>query len=507
MGVIRIAHSRVWLSQEEQAIIRSDTTVGRWEWLGLSLVALVSCTRFVNLGKESFWLDEAKGADFAFSPLEYWWDKLPSHHAPPGYFWVLRIVGWFSYDDAVLRFPSALAGCLAVLLLWGLLRRVDRRLAFVASLWLAVSPLHFHFSQEARCYALWILAELTVLASLVRWRDQPENKNLSTYCGLMLPLPLLFHYNALWFAIGRIPLLFPLLRKGGLAGWASFLSGALFSTALSLPWLIHQVFSMPRENPRVITVWSDLGLAFWNRKVGEFFGCEYPFQPLGWLVLVLALVGMYVRLSSPSLTTDVTEEGKGRENLWFDRSWTIGVVFPLLAIIAATLFTNRYLATRHLIPLLPLLLWEAARGLRTLTYPLGQKMGRTVFWMTGLALAVFWFSQILVQQKTTDKPPWRDIALHLAEIQREGSLFLATGDNVSVLGYYQKALGKHFRLHVVKQLDFNQDSPDTLQGIVVSGQENGGEEVRKTLERKGLRPTLTWESKRIAPIEYYDLTQ
>jgi len=104
-----------------------------------------------QLGEPSLWIDEAFTA------------RAMSDEAPPlsrelhvVYYAVLR--PWtdvFGTSEMALRLPSVIGAVVAVVLLYGLTRRLfDERVAFVASLLLAVNPFAVKWSQQARSYSI-----------------------------------------------------------------------------------------------------------------------------------------------------------------------------------------------------------------------------------------------------------------------------------------------------------------------------------------------------------------
>ena len=368
----------------------------------LGIAIAIGLVRFVGLGSESLWLDEAKGASFAFSPLSEWWTSLPDHQAPPGHFLIVKWVAEFSRSEWALRLPSAVAGWLALLLTYSIAKRLNLGLPGMPVLFLACAPFFFDFSREARCYTFWVLAELAAWSALLRWEDSPDDNNNAPVAGLILFLPLLIHYYAIWFLLPKVVLAFVLLRKVGGKLKGSFLVGATISSLLAFPWLLHQVASMPPPNPEVITEFSEIGIGMFTRKVGELFGFEYPLRPIGWVLLLGAMSG-----AAASLTVNRKRVG----SVCFYST----LLVPPLLIVVTTLLSDRYLATRHLIPILPVA-WIAFSELFAVA---GNRFGG--FGKFGGVAAVvlvcgFGFFECLKTFGQVDRPPWREIAAYLEEI-------------------------------------------------------------------------------------------
>ena len=132
-------------------------------WLSLILIAgLALAVRLVGLSGKSLWVDEADSFYFASQAFADILSRLCDPH-PPGYYLLLRSFLAFGHSEFWVRLPSTIAGVLTVPLLAALGRELgvahgapglDRRTGVLASLLLAVAPLHVWYSQEARMYSL-----------------------------------------------------------------------------------------------------------------------------------------------------------------------------------------------------------------------------------------------------------------------------------------------------------------------------------------------------------------
>lgn len=120
-----------------------------WQWpLLLAIVALCGL-RFVALGHWSLWHDEA----LTLADSRHGSNELN----PLGYALFRAFYGSASArpDEFLLRLPAAVLGCLAVLAsLWSLRPFVGARAATLAAFFLAASPWHLYWSQNARFYTL-----------------------------------------------------------------------------------------------------------------------------------------------------------------------------------------------------------------------------------------------------------------------------------------------------------------------------------------------------------------
>jgi hypothetical protein len=134
--------------------------------IGLALLALLP--RLVNLGSFSMWFDEVAETLQASGSLAYTWGELKSDVVHPPLegllTWGLLHLG---IDETRRRLVPIAFGVATVLLLASWTARRFGRIAGVATgLFAACAPIHVHYSQELRPYALALLcATLAVLTA------------------------------------------------------------------------------------------------------------------------------------------------------------------------------------------------------------------------------------------------------------------------------------------------------------------------------------------------------
>ncbi len=142
----------------------------RAELVPLLLIWLAFGLRIYRLGFQSLWRDEVDTLRFATRALP---DLLATFRQPgengPLFFLALRPwVAVAGQSEFSLRFPSALAGALAVAVTYALARRLaGRRTALVIGLLMATGPYLVWYGQEAKMYAA--LTALVSLSLLLTW--------------------------------------------------------------------------------------------------------------------------------------------------------------------------------------------------------------------------------------------------------------------------------------------------------------------------------------------------
>ena len=141
----------------------------------VALIVLAAALRFFRLGAQSLWVDEILTLIVATPKPGFPLGQLLLHniHGPLHTF-VVAMMRQAGEGDGWLRLPSAVAGVLAVPLLYLWVRpRLGSRVALWSAALLAVNPLHLHYSQELRNYAFavcFVLASCVLLDRLCeRW--------------------------------------------------------------------------------------------------------------------------------------------------------------------------------------------------------------------------------------------------------------------------------------------------------------------------------------------------
>ena len=180
--------------------------------------------RLINLG-QSFWLDE--GAQVIESSRPFWqqFDLAADFH-PPLYHLLLHFWMLLGKSEVIIRIPSVLFGVLSVFLIYKTACRLGSKNAgLLAALFLAVSPYHIWYSQEARPYSLFIFLSslLTLLWIRKIWQ----------FYSLLAVLLLYTHYFAPYILLSHLAATFIFDKKS--------LKMLVFSLFLSLiaflPWL------------------------------------------------------------------------------------------------------------------------------------------------------------------------------------------------------------------------------------------------------------------------------
>jgi hypothetical protein len=231
------------------------------------------------------WLDESYSVLLAIAPLREMAADLAVDSSPPLYYLVLKAWTILAPFHAFwLRVPSLLLGTATIPAIWFVGKRVDTPRAGLAAAWLlAVHPLHVHYSEEIRMYALLALLGLAFYFALFHVLPRSGRVLPAALAGLGLAYT---HYYVLVMAGAGL-----LLALALLPGFRRKVLGCGGIVAAGfLPWL--PVFWRQLGNPNLVG-WM---ASFWEayprgaavfRSLQAFLpgGAKYAFVPLDGLSL------------------------------------------------------------------------------------------------------------------------------------------------------------------------------------------------------------------------------
>lgn len=324
----------------------------RWlGWLPAIVMLLAFGLRIYRLGDQNMWWDEA----FSVWVARHDWGTLTTIAAgdthPPLYYWLLH--PWMALtgpSEFAIRFPSLIAGMLAVALVYRLGRQLGGRsrwaVATLAAFLLATSRFHIWWSQEIRMYSLAAMWAVASALALSNFKCQISNVKgpagrlwiavglyALTVAGGMYSLYLFVFVVAAeaawvawtaweWKGTGRARRL--------LTGWGVAVAAAILAM---LPWL---AYTLPRLKSwsaasqfspltYLQLYWTALtlgittfverywaanlafaavilaGVIAWRRNAGHTQGAQYRsgVLPLASCILLLPAAGVFVLLTLP----------------------------------------------------------------------------------------------------------------------------------------------------------------------------------------------------------------
>jgi len=278
------------------------------DWQVLLVTLLGFALRLTFLGRQSLWYDEAFSLAVARADWPTFWAALLSDGVhPPGYYLLSRAgLALFGAGEFGLRFPSVLAGTLAVPLLYQLGCILGgRRWGLVAASLLALNPFALWYAQEARMYSLTLC--LSIAGGYTFWRlvTRPDTRHW-LWLTLVSALSFVVHYFAFLFSLVQFVYLVVSLRRNHrvLRWWVASQAAAFL---LFLPWAAAII---TREGRNFGIGWIhpptllDVPLTLSNLA----FALSDPTRPWTWaaLALVVGAVAAGVGVGVPRSTFHVS---------------------------------------------------------------------------------------------------------------------------------------------------------------------------------------------------------
>ncbi len=340
-------------------------------FLFFGILVAGAALRLWGLGRESLWHDEAWSWYLVHDSIGDLFRRLAREDAhPPLYFLLLWPWAKLGDTEAMLRLPSALLGIASLPLVYRLGRTLAGvREGLVAMAFLAVSPFHVRYSQEARSYALLFFLCLLSLDLLVALRRSPRDRRLWIAMAAVTAAIVYTEYLGVFFILGEIALVVA-WGRGDRAFAMRCLTAAAASCVLFLPWApaawghVSQVgggFWLPKPVPAV------LGMEFSRMLV-------YPHGITATMGTAGSLPGALLALCAAVPAVGTLALGLGASRLARQSElapWAWATTLPVLLMIAAGFFIPIFCA-RGLIFVLGPLLALAAVGATALPRTAGR---------------------------------------------------------------------------------------------------------------------------------------
>jgi uncharacterized membrane protein len=221
-------------------------TVLRWPLTAVAAWAVLllgGALRLYHLDTLSYWLDEGN----TVYDTRRDWDVVLGFHGsytehPPLYHAVVKLLAVVFPDNIAARVFSFVSGTLTVVVLYFLVSALlNRRAAIVASLALAVSPVHIWYSQEARMYTPTMFAVATSYLMLVLFYKAPQVRWAVGY-GLALLVAVYMSYSSFYALAPQVLLVLLVLWKHRRRSVPVLVAG-FCAVLLYLPWLPQMLAS------------------------------------------------------------------------------------------------------------------------------------------------------------------------------------------------------------------------------------------------------------------------
>ncbi|WP_417686226.1 glycosyltransferase family 39 protein [Roseibium sp.] len=282
------------MAHETDGTTATRTTRAQHLLLG-GILLLAAAFRLPAIGRTSFWYDEAVSWSQSNGSLQHLLSSVAADNYPP----LHNIVLWLTMkvagdSETVLRFPSLVASLLAVFLIYRLGRTLFGTTAgLLAAFLLATSPFHLWYASEARMYALFDLAGLAMLLSIVAALGTGKRRSLLAVV-LTTTAFLYTHIYALFgvTSVGLVLVIMCVSARPENRKPLMLTIGALVAAGiLFLPWLIVLVGRARDVTANGFWIaYPDLN--FLIVMVRDMAGSEWLFM----LLMVTALAGLATSL-------------------------------------------------------------------------------------------------------------------------------------------------------------------------------------------------------------------
>ncbi|MBA4377141.1 MAG: hypothetical protein C0395_00495 [Gemmatimonas sp.] len=205
------------------------------------VTAAAAILRGYHLGASPLWIDEYQtwrnlhpGAGHGL------WEQFRDNIQGPLYLLLSWRPGQPASPEWLLRLPAALAGILAVPVMYKLGSEWrDRSTGAWAALLLALNPFHVWYGQEARGYSLMILLAMAASLQLLRMQRHGASTRGGLTYGLLAGLAVLSNMSALFLVAAHALGVLLLHRPRDGRGWRGWAVAFGLTGLIALPWLLQ----------------------------------------------------------------------------------------------------------------------------------------------------------------------------------------------------------------------------------------------------------------------------
>jgi uncharacterized membrane protein len=262
----------------------------------------------VTITKSTIWFDEAFSAyitQFSFIDIARY---TAADVHPPLYYWVLKIwTDLFGTTELAFRTLSMMFGVITIVIGFLLTRRLfGRRAAWVAVLFLALSPMLIRYGQEARMYTMATAIAFAATYTLVRATQSKRRLPWVVY-GILVGLGMWTHYFTALVWIAHWVWRFVTIRGTGVRGkklrqsffTKNWIIAHIVAVGSFLPWLPFMAIQLTIIQASGFWIGSVGVDTFTSYLTNVLFYREHS-QALGWyavalIVIVVCLVVFGVR--------------------------------------------------------------------------------------------------------------------------------------------------------------------------------------------------------------------
>ncbi len=367
--------------------------------------------RLTALNRQSLWFDEIDVVIRAQRPLnQVLHTFIAAGENGPLYnillaLWI-RVAG---ISEIAVRFPSAVAGVLAIPLIYLLGRRLaGAPVGLVAAGLLAISPYHVWYSQEAKMYAMVVLLALASSYALV---EALESNRSLWWVAYAVVTSLLFYTHVATVLVFAAQSLYVILAH---RAWRGRERKWLIAVGvLTLPYVPIALWALKVIGGQVVTWQPDVGL--WDAL--EIFSIKFSINRYDMAIQVRAAI-LYAVLAGLGVIALMLRRRIERWWLFLVLLSAVPIVGLWLVSLRQSVFSDRYgivALPAYLLLVAVAVVWMIRHRL---LWPAGVVV---VFLLLGLAWAPL---RDVNRSQTAEKEDWRSAYAWIADNAQPGDVIL-----------------------------------------------------------------------------------
>lgn len=238
-------------------------------WVALSaIVAVGGALRFLRLDDLSLWLDEIYVVDYLRRPWRsvLGFDGAYDNH-PPLYFAIVKTTSYLTGEAQAARVVSAVAGSLTIIVIFLLTRRlVGTNAGLLASLILALAPLHIWYSREGRMYAPAAFFVALSWYSLLRFLPE-RGRRWGVIYGATLALAAYTDYSAFYALAPQVLMVAWLARASSWRVLRDWIVAVGAAALLFAPWaaqVLRSIEFVGDDRAFLYVTWQKVADSFYS---------------------------------------------------------------------------------------------------------------------------------------------------------------------------------------------------------------------------------------------------
>lgn len=352
----------------------------KYFWLLILIIAVGFSVRLYHLDYQSIWFDESvsiNAAKYNLNSLFVFEDP-----TPPLYYILLHFWTELTGDSVfAVRFLPVIFGVLSIYMIYLVGKNIhNAKTGLIASLLLALSPIHIYYSQEARCYSLFFFL---ALCSMYFYLKFIKEKSGISVIGCILVNILLVYTHIFGFLIILAQLIhFIIINFKKIYEWIAMQAIVLICFA---PWAFILYNAISKESVGWMHKPGLIDLLYFMFEVS--FGKIMP----AWGLLILILFSFLILKYIIGIKSKIVV------------FWALIPVFVpfILSQFLTPLFSSRYV--------LP-----ASLALTIMIAYMISRFRKNTRSIVIIALITLLSLTIYVQQNTVLKEPWKDVSAYVS---------------------------------------------------------------------------------------------